>query len=110
MRTVLKYCSKYVCVGAVVLLSGCSMFSWFSKKPVNPPAPLAELKATKNVHTLWKVSVPKSETYQFSPALAADSVYAAGADGTIVRINAKSGQTDWRINAKMKLTAGVGSD
>ncbi|MDB5989769.1 MAG: bamB [Herbaspirillum sp.] len=110
MRTGFKYCSKYICVGAVVLLSGCSMFSWFSKKPVNPPAPLAELKATKNVHTLWKVSVPKSETYQFSPALAADSVYAAGADGTIVRINVKSGQTDWRINAKMKLTAGVGSD
>lgn len=108
MRTGFKYCSKYICIGAVVLLSGCSMFS--SKKEINPPAPLVEFKATKNVHTLWKVSVPKSENYQFSPALAADSVYAAGADGTIVRINVKSGQTDWRINAKMKLTAGVGSD
>jgi outer membrane protein assembly factor BamB len=69
-----------------------------------------EFKATKNVHTLWKVTVPKSENYQFSPALATDSVYAAGADGTIVRINVTSGQTDWRINAKMKLTAGVGTD
>jgi outer membrane protein assembly factor BamB len=111
MRTVFKYGSKCVCIGVVVLLSGCSVFSWFSsKKIVNPPATLVDFKPTKNVQTLWKASVPKSEGYQFSPALVEDSVYAAGADGTIVRLNAKTGQQVWRINAKMKLTAGVGSD
>jgi outer membrane protein assembly factor BamB len=111
MRTVFKHACKYACVGAVVLLSGCSVLSWFSgKKIANPPAPLVEFKATQNVRTLWSVSVPKAGAYAFSPALAGDSVYAAGASGTIVRINAVSGQTVWRTDAGMKLTAGVGSD
>jgi outer membrane protein assembly factor BamB len=89
-------------------LSGCAWLS--GKKPVNPPAPLVEFKATQNVRTLWTVSVPKAGAYAFSPALAGDSIYAAGASGTIVRINAVSGHTVWRTEANMKLTAGVGSD
>lgn len=102
---------KYVCISAVVVLSGCSVMSWITgKKPVNPPAALVEMKNTQNARTLWTVSVPKAGTYSFSPALAGDSVYAAGASGTIVRINAVSGQTVWRKDADMKLTAGVGSD
>jgi outer membrane protein assembly factor BamB len=115
MRTVFKYAGKYVCVlavaAAVVSLSGCSLFSWMtSKKVINPPSPLVEFKATQTPRTLWKISLPKSGVYQFSPTVAGDSVYAASADGTIMRINAVSGQTVWRTDAKMKLTAGVGSD
>lgn len=111
MRPVFKYVSKYACVSAVVLLSGCSVLSWFSgKKPVNAPAPLVEFTPTQKARTVWSVSVPKAGTYAFSPVLAGDSVYAAGASGTIVRINAASGQSVWRIDANMKLTAGVGSD
>ena len=108
MRTVFKSVCKYACVSAVVMLSGCAWLS--GKKPVNPPAPLVEFKATQNVRTLWTVSVPKAGAYAFSPALAGDSIYAAGASGTIVRINAVSGHTVWRTEANMKLTAGVGSD
>jgi outer membrane protein assembly factor BamB len=115
MRTVFKYAGKYVCTlavaAAVVSLSGCSLFSWMtSKKVINPPSPLVEFKATQTPRTLWKISLPKSGVYQFSPTVAGDSVYAASADGTIMRINAVSGQTVWRTDAKMKLTAGVGSD
>ena len=111
MRTGFKYGSRMIGVSAVVLLSGCSMFSWFSgKKPVNPPAALVEFKPTQNVHVLWKASVPKGSNYQFSPALAEDAVYAAGADGTIERINLRSGQIVWRTDVKMDLTAGVGTD
>jgi outer membrane protein assembly factor BamB len=115
MRTVFKYAGKYVCVlaaaVAVVSLSGCALFSWMSsKKPINPPSPLVEFKATQKPRTLWKVSLSKSGVYQFSPALSGDSIYAASADGTVMRVNAVSGKTEWRIDAKMKLTAGVGSD
>lgn len=115
MRTVLKFAGKCVCVlGMTVVvasLSGCFLFSWMtSKKVINPPAPLVDFKATQTPRTLWKVSLPKSGVYAFSPALAGDSIYAAAADGTVVRVNAISGQTVWRIDAKMKLTAGVGSD
>src|ERR1700709_1406067 len=108
MRAVFKNICKYACVSAVVMLSGCAWLS--GKKPVDPPAPLVEFKATQNVRTLWTVSVPKAGAYAFSPALAGDSIYAAGASGTIVRINAGSGHTVGRTEANMKLTAGVGSD
>jgi outer membrane protein assembly factor BamB len=109
MRTVFKHAGKFICVLAVVSLSGCSLFSWMTgRKPINPPAALVELKSPQNVRTLWKISLPKSGVYQFSPATASDSVYAAAADGTVVRVNASSGQTVWRIDAKVKLTAGVG--
>ena len=114
MRKVLKFAGKCVCAlgmtAVVVSLSGCFLFSWMtSKKVINPPAPLVEFKATQTPRTLWKVSLPKSGVYEFSPALAGDSIYAAAADGTIIRVNAISGQTVWRIDAKMKLTAGVGN-
>jgi len=95
-------------LAAVAVLSGCSLFS--SKKEANPPAPLVEFKQTLRTKTVWSVSVGKAGVFQFSPAYAGDSVYAAAADGVLMRINATTGKSVWRINAGTPLTAGVGSD
>jgi outer membrane protein assembly factor BamB len=108
MRTVFRYIGKYACVAVIAALAGCSLFS--SKKPTNAPVPLVEFKATQKIRTLWTVSVAKSENYDFSPAQAGDSIYAAGANGTVTRINTVSGKPMWRIDAGTKLTAGVGTD
>jgi outer membrane protein assembly factor BamB len=94
-------------LAAIAMLSGCSLFS--SKKEMNPPAPLVEFKQSLRTQTVWTASVGKAGSFQFSPVYANDSVFAAGADGTVVRLNAATGQTVWRINAG-SLTAGVGSD
>ena len=99
---------KFVCVGAVLVLSGCSLFS--RKAPSNPPAALVEFKPSVAVRTVWTASVGKADTYAFAPAASGTSVYAASADGTVNRIEAASGVSIWRINAGMKLTAGVGTD
>src|SRR5438477_5443415 len=99
---------KFACAGAVLVLSGCSLFS--SKKPSNPPAALVEFKPAVTVRTAWTASVGSAETYAFAPAVSGTSVYAAAADGTINRLNAATGASVWRINAGMKLTAGVGTD
>lgn len=98
---------KLGALAAVALLSGCSLFS--SKKEVNPPAPLVEFKPTLRTSTVWSASVGKAGNFQFSPVFANDSVFAASADGNVVRLNAATGQSIWRVSAG-SLTAGVGSD
>jgi outer membrane protein assembly factor BamB len=46
----------------------------------------------------------------FSPAVTGDGIYAAAADGTIIRLDGSSGKQVWRINAGERLTGGVGAD
>jgi outer membrane protein assembly factor BamB len=99
---------KLAGVGALVMLAGCSMFH--KDAPRNPPATLLEFKTALAVHTAWTGSIGSSGEFAFSPALAGGSVFTAAADGSIMRVDAASGHTQWRIQAGMPLTAGVGSD
>jgi outer membrane protein assembly factor BamB len=105
---------KLVGVGVLALMTGCSTISSlnpFASKPKgNLPAPLVDLKGSMAVRTAWKLEVGKSRNYQFSPALAGNTVVAAGGDGTLVRAEADSGRQLWRVKAGMELTAGVGTD
>lgn len=90
------------------VLAGCSLFS--SKKEINPPAPLVEFKQTARVSKLWSVSVGKSQSTFFTPALAGDAVYAASENGRLMRVNAQTGKVDWQVSAAKRLAAGVGTD
>jgi outer membrane protein assembly factor BamB len=105
---------KLVGVGVLALMTGCSTISSlnpFASKPKgNLPAPLVDLKGSMAVRTAWKLEVGKSRNYQFNPALAGNTVIAAGGDGTLVRAEADSGRQLWRVKAGMELTAGVGTD
>jgi outer membrane protein assembly factor BamB len=105
---------KLVGVGVLALMTGCSTISslnpFASKSKGNQPAPLVELKGSMAVRTAWKLEVGKSRNYQFSPALAGNTVIVAGGDGTLVRAEAASGRQVWRTKAGMDLTAGVGTD
>lgn len=106
---------KLAVAGTVVALAGCSTLSslnpFSSKKaPSNPPAALVELTPSLAVNTAWTASIGSAGVHVFSPAVARNSVFAAAADGTVTRIEAATGRAQWRINAGMPLTAGVGSD
>jgi outer membrane protein assembly factor BamB len=105
---------KLVGVGVLALMTGCSTISSlnpFASKPKgNVPAPLVDLKGSMAVRTAWKLEVGKAGHYQFTPALAGNTVVVAGADGTIVRAESASGRQIWRVKAGMDLTAGVGTD
>jgi outer membrane protein assembly factor BamB len=105
---------KLVGVGVLALMTGCSTISSlnpFASKPKgNLPAPLVDLKGSMAVRTAWKLEVGKSRNYQFTPAIAGNTVIAAGGDGTLVRAEAASGRQLWRVKAGMDLTAGVGTD
>lgn len=107
MRAIHKLCL----IPAVLVLAGCSSLNPFgSDAPTNKPAELVNFPATATAAKRWTVNVGKSEGFRFRPALVGDSVVAAGADGTIVRADLRSGSQSWRIQAGMPLTAGVGND
>jgi outer membrane protein assembly factor BamB len=108
-----------VALAALAALAGCSsLSSWIPSIP--PPSfgwlfggkkigPLPEFKATVAPRTLWQINVGRSAA-GLSPAVTPTAVYAASSDGTIVRANPDTGSTAWRIDAGMKLSAGVGAD
>ncbi|XYJ11968.1 outer membrane protein assembly factor BamB [Telluria sp. B2] len=105
---------KLVGVGVLALMTGCSTLSslnpFSSKDKTNEPAKLEELKATMAVRTAWKLDIGKARGYQFSPALAGNTLIVASADGDIARVEAADGRAMWRIKADTNLTAGVGTD
>ena len=105
--------SVVVFAGALLFLSlsSCSVFNWFSKPaPRHPPSALVQFTPSKTPHRVWSVNLGASGNYVFSPVYTYDAVYAAAADGTVVRIDPETGGEVWRKNVGMDLTAGVASD
>ena len=72
-------------------------------------APLPELKSAITVKTLWQANVGASGPSVFSPVVEGASVFAAARDGTVARLDASSGQQQWRINVGTQLSGGVGA-
>jgi outer membrane protein assembly factor BamB len=74
------------------------------------PAELVRIDKAKRVRTLWSSSVGGGQGFTFQPAVVAGSVYAAGREGTVVRLDEKSGQRRWRADLELRLSGGVGAD
>ena len=100
-----RYALPLACV-MTALLAACSA----TKDERRVPTPLVEIKPVLNVAEAWKASVGKSGRYLFAPVAVGDAVYAAGVNGTVAKIDAKTGQDVWRTKLKDDLSAGVGSD
>ena len=83
---------------------------WFGSGAAVKPAELVAIKPTVTAKILWRGSVGTADKYVFTPAVAAKSVYAAGAAGQIVRLDAGSGKQLARVDSKNRLSGGVGSD
>lgn len=72
------------------------------------PAELGEIKATVTLSRAWDVNVGAGKSYVFSPASDGQAVYAASAEGRIVKLDLATGKELWRADAKQTLSAGVG--
>ena len=106
----------------LLALAGCSApdirnfslnpMDWFASRSVGPkPAELPQLSNPQGVKVLWSANVGAAEAYVFSPTLVNDSVYAASRNGTVVRLDAASGQAKWRVSLGTKsVSGGIGSD
>ncbi|MDM0069039.1 outer membrane protein assembly factor BamB [Variovorax sp. J31P207] len=74
-------------------------------KPVELP-PNAALMGIKQA---WTLKIPKVE-FPLATVVNGDQIAVAGADGTVVVIDARAGTEVWRANVGAPLAAGVGSD
>lgn len=107
----MHFSAKIISAAALCVLAGCSSWNPFSSKSEkNAPAPLLEIKQTFSVKQLWSVQVGSSQNYVFSPAIVGQQLYVAAADGTLLKIDAVTGRADWRVNAGVRLTGGVGAN
>lgn len=95
-----------------LLLAGCSTLESlnpFSSAPSGPKmAELQPITSSVDARVVWRESAGKAEDYVFTPAVVGTSVYAAGRDGNLMRID--DGKVVWKIKAELPLSGGVGAD
>jgi len=73
------------------------------------PAPLAPVAALLGTTLAWSSQVGPSHG-MLAPLAVAGRVYVAGGSGTVVALDAATGQDVWRLNLGQAISAGVGSD
>ncbi|MDR2614620.1 MAG: outer membrane protein assembly factor BamB [Candidatus Accumulibacter sp.] len=104
--------ARLIVISLFAVFAACACSSLDALNPFAGKGPkMVELKpfqASAQARVAWRESVGKSGAYVFSPAVSGSSVYAAGSDGSVIRVD--EGKTVWKINAGMPLSAGVGTD
>jgi len=103
-----KFSTVLVAALAVTLaLAGCD-----SKKNVEPPAELVDLKPTLPVQRLWSNSVGGGgEKLRLSLGLVFDegSLFVAARGGKVESLDPASGRARWSVDTKLELSAGPGA-
>jgi len=107
-RRIVQTLRMLVAPAAALLLTACSMFS--SSDPRSEPTPITEFAPELSAQSVWSTSVGRGGGSGFTPAVVGDAVYAATPDGVVVKVDAASGQTLWRMDLGQPLSAGVGAD
>jgi outer membrane protein assembly factor BamB len=106
--------TRVICAALLgLMLAGCGSMNpinWFTRKDPPKPAPLAEIANPIPQRVLWQVKVGDAPSSGFAPIVAQGSVYAAAKDGTVVRVDERTGRELWRIKLDSVLSAGVGTD
>jgi outer membrane protein assembly factor BamB len=95
------------------LAAGCSwMPTWLGGTPTKAQqaAPLPEFTPTLTTRIAWRTNVGKSRGMYLQPAVLENAVFAASADGDLVRIAPATGEVVWKVDTKAKISGGVGSD
>jgi len=95
-----------LCAGlmAAAIVAACS-----SSPKAPEPAPLGPVAALMSTRLAWNVQVGQgSETLQ--PVVAAGRVFAAATNGTVMAVDAATGNVAWRVSLEQPLSAGVGTD
>ena len=86
--TFLKRYAVPLACATTVLLAACSS----TKDECCVLILFADFKPILNVNQTWKASVGKTGRYLFSPVAVGNYVFAADTNGTVAKIDAKTGQ------------------
>ena len=113
------------CVVATLTLAGCAtlaespLTSWMTSIPApsfawllgsgHKPGPLPALTPTVTPRIAWQQGVGKAAP-GVTPAITPSAIYAAGTDGTLVRLDPATGRVDWRVSVGKPVSAGPGAD
>jgi outer membrane protein assembly factor BamB len=105
--------SRLAALVIVLALSGCQTASdmyegWFGAGPKQKAAELTQFQPRATARIVWQGNVGKAERNAFYPAVAGNTVYAAGAAGQIAAFAANSGASQGVFAAGMPLSGGVG--
>lgn len=95
------------------LSAGCAwMPTWLGGTPskASLAAPLPEFKPTLTTRIAWRANVGSARGAFLQPAVLENAIFAASADGNLVRLAPATGQEVWRTDTKSKISGGVGSD
>lgn len=98
---------------AISLTAGCSwMPTWLGGTPSkgSQAAPLPEIKPTLTTRIAWRANVGPARGAFLQPAVLENAIFAASAEGNIVRLAPATGEVVWRAEAKSRISGGVGSD
>jgi len=90
----------------VLALPACS---WWGGTSGPKPAELPVLEPGKELRVLWSATVGDGGDFAFTPALVGESLYAASREGVVTRLKAASGESEWRVELGVRLSAGVGA-
>ena len=102
--------SLFALAGCASVTEKLNPFNWFSSASGNKPAALRDIKPTLTLTPVWRASIGSADQFAFSPALADDTLYAAGGNGDLAAFDALTGTQKWRVKAsKDGLSAGVGA-
>jgi outer membrane protein assembly factor BamB len=108
---------RLLVAGLMLALSGCSTVGsmtstvggWFGAGPAKAkPADLVEFKPSASLVEAWKADTADTEGHLFRPQAEGDDVLAAGGS-RVVRIGVATGNTVWRTDTGVKLSAGAGA-
>jgi len=100
---------RLMVLSLALALSGCSTVGgWFGSGPAKAkPAELVEFKPSASLGEAWKVETGDAAGHLFHPQAEGDDVFAAGGS-RVVRIAVATGNTVWKTDAGVKLSAGAG--
>jgi len=105
-KRVAKLASTALILGSVVVaMAACSGGS-----RVRKPAELVPVSNQFDLAPVWSTSVGSSESFNFHPAVAGDTVYAASHRGNLVKIDMMTGNKVWEVSVPDRLSIGPGSD
>jgi outer membrane protein assembly factor BamB len=96
--------------GLLIVVLACVSGCASEKSDAVKPAELADFRAGATVRTVWSVSVGDAKSEPLQPAVFDNVVFAAAANGTLLRVAPDSGRVVWRIDVGSRISAGVGSD
>ncbi len=94
---------------AAFILAGLAACSSNDEKQL-PPAELIDFKAEMSVRTAWSTSIGDGQGDIFNrlqPAILESNIYAAGADGSVVVLNKRSGKKVWAKDLDAEISGGI---